>query len=76
MNTPLVRTTVRLEPGLKKSLELKAVELNVTFQDLFNQALKIYLRQASRQKAKRLVFAAQDLGVPLDRLTREDLYAD
>ncbi|PIR61922.1 MAG: hypothetical protein COY81_01845 [Candidatus Pacebacteria bacterium CG_4_10_14_0_8_um_filter_43_12] len=29
-----------------------------------------------KTKPKKLIFLAQDLGVPLDNLTREDIYSD
>lgn len=73
---PLSRTTVRLHPQLKKAAETKALELDITFQDLFNDALHAYLKDLSHKKAKKIVFHSQDLGVPLDNLTREDIYAD
>jgi hypothetical protein len=72
----LTRTTVRLEPTLKKAAELKALELDMTFQDLFTQALKTYLDKTNKKKAQKLIFMSQPMGAPLDNLTREDLYAD
>jgi hypothetical protein len=70
------RTTVRLEPSLKKEAELKALELNLSFQSLFSEALRAYLRSARKKKAKRIIFHAQSLGDPTPDLTREDFYAD
>jgi len=72
----LQRTTVRLEPILKKELEAKAFELNLTFQDIFTQALKNYLHQKNKAKAQKIVFLTQPLGKKLVNLTREELYAD
>jgi hypothetical protein len=72
----LTRTTVRLPEPLKKAAVTKALELNITFQDLVSQALSSFLNQMSRKKAKKIVFPSHDLGVPLDNLTREDYYAD
>jgi hypothetical protein len=72
----LIRTTIRLKAPLKQAAEKKALELNVSFQTLLHQALESYLKHESRRKAQRIVFHAQDLGVPLDKLSREDIYAD
>lgn len=72
----LQRTTVRLEPTLKKAAERKALELDITFQDLFSEALRQYLQKKAFTKAKKLVFHTQSLGTPLDNVSREDLYAD
>ncbi len=72
----LTRTTVRIEPGLKKAIQAKALELNINFQTLFNQALRTYLDQLAQHKAEKLVFKSRDLGIPLNNLSREDIYAD
>jgi hypothetical protein len=72
----LIRTTIRLEPVLKKSAEMKAVELDMSFQELCAQALAEFLDKSAQEKATKLTFLAQPLGEPLDHLTREDLYAD
>jgi len=72
----LIRTTVRLNPPLKKAAEMKALELNITFQALLERAVEKYLQYESSQKAKKLVFKSRSMGSPLDDLTREDIYAD
>ena len=72
----LTRTTVRLQPPIKKAAEIKALELNISFQTLLNQALELYLRLESNKKAKKIVFNTKDIGFSLDNLTREDIYAD
>ncbi len=72
----LQRTTVRLHPHLKKAAERKALELDITFQSLLEKALDLYLKQASRRTARKIVFKDRNLGVPLDQLDRETIYAD
>jgi len=70
----LVRTTLRLEENLKNTAERIALEENITLQDIFNRALKIYLEKEHRKKAKKIVFKTHNLGEPLDNLTRVDYY--
>ncbi|HEX7017540.1 MAG TPA: hypothetical protein VF209_01375 [Patescibacteria group bacterium] len=72
----LSRTTVRLRPQLKKAAELKALNLNLTFQALLEKALEMYLSQESRRQAKKIVFHARSVGTYPETLTREDIYAD
>lgn len=72
----LTRTTVRLTPQLKRAAEAKALELNLTFQAVLSQALELYLSAEGRRKTKRIIFRERNLGVPLDNLNRDDLYAD
>lgn len=72
----LSRTTVRIPPQLKKAAEMLAIENDVSFQDLFQDALETYLKKNSQRKAKKIVFQAKNLGIPLDDLSREDIYAD
>ena len=70
----LVRTTLRLDPRLKKEAERKAFEANITFQELFNRALEEYLDKKARVKAKKIVFKTHNLGEALDNLTRRNYY--
>lgn len=72
----LVRTTLRLKENLKKGAERKALEDDVSFQDIFNRALEEYLQKSARKRAKRLVFRTHDLGESLDNLTRDNFYSD
>jgi hypothetical protein len=74
--TPLVRTTVRLPQQLKKSADHKAIELDISFQDLVEQAIASFLQEKNRIKAKEIVFISKDIGAPLDNLTRADYYDD
>lgn len=70
----LVRTTLRINENLKKSAELKALEMNSTLQDIFNKALAQYLEQDAKIKAKKIIFKTHNLGEPLDNLKRADFY--
>lgn len=72
----LVRTTLRIKEHLKKSAELKALQENITLQDIFNRALGEYLEKGARKKAKGITFRTHHLGEPLDNLTRDDFYPD
>ena len=72
----LVRTTIRLEKQLKKEAEDLAHERATTFQKLMNDAVRHYLLEKDRGKAEQIVFHSVDLGVPLDNLTRDDIYGD
>ncbi len=71
----LVRTTLRINENLKKSAELKALQEDLSLQDIFNQALERYLEDDATNQAKRLVFKTHNLGKPLDNLTRADFYS-
>lgn len=70
----LVRTTLRIQDYLKKSAQRKALEEDTTLQNIFNKALESYLQNQAHKKAKKIVFKTFDLGVPLDNLTRDDIY--
>jgi hypothetical protein len=70
----LVRTTLRIKESLKKSAELKALQEDISLQDIFNRALEHYLEKEAKVEAKRLVFKTHDLGKPLDTLKRADYY--
>lgn len=70
----LIRTTLRLKENLKKAAEKKALQDDVTLQEVFNQALEDYLEKEAKKEAKRIVFKTHHLGKPLDNLTRDDFY--
>ena len=70
----LVRTTLRLKEHLKKSAEKKALQDDVTLQEIFNRALEDYLNKEAKKEAKKIVFKSYNLGEPLDNLTRDDIY--
>ncbi len=72
----LTRTTIRIPPQLKRAAQEQALEEGISFQDLVNQTLRIYIQNKTVKKAKKIVFPTHDLGVPLDNLIREDFYAD
>ena len=70
----LTRTTLRLNTGLKLAAEKRATEEDRTLQSIFNDALEQYLNQKAQKTAKRIIFQTQDIGEPLDNLTRADFY--
>lgn len=70
----LIRTTLRINKGLKKNAERKALQDDVTLQEIFNRALEEYLEKEAKKEAKKIVFKTHNLGVPLDKLRRNDYY--
>lgn len=72
----LVRTTLRVKDNLKKAAEQKALQDDITLQEIFNRALEHYLQKEAKKEAKKIVFKTHDLGVPLDNLTRKDFYPE
>lgn len=70
----LIRTTLRIKEGLKKNAERKALQNDVTLQEIFNRALEEYLEKEAKKEAKKIVFRTHNLGVPLDKLRRADYY--
>lgn len=72
----LIRTTLRLKENLKKTAEKKALQDDVTLQEIFNRALEEYLEKEARREAKKIIFKTYHLGEPLDNLTRDDFYPD
>lgn len=72
----LTRTTIRLRPQIKKAAEIKAIELDITFQDLVEKAIEQLLVTLSHKKARQLVFKDRNIGATLDHLDREHIYAD
>lgn len=72
----LIRTTLRLKESLKKTAEKKALQDDVTLQEIFNRALEEYLEKDAKYEAKKIIFKTHHLGEPLDNLTRDDFYPD
>jgi len=70
----LVRTTLRLRRSLKKAAEMKALEENISLQEVFNRALESYMEREAEKSAKKIVFKTHHLGESLDNLTRDDFY--
>ncbi|MBI2021617.1 hypothetical protein HYS93_01890 [Candidatus Daviesbacteria bacterium] len=70
----LVRTTLRIREHLKRNAEKKALQDEVTLQEVFNRALEDYLEKDAKKEAKKIVFKTHDFGVPLDNLKRKDYY--
>ena len=71
-----VRTTLRIKENLKRSAEHKALQDDVTLQEIFNRALEDYLEKEAVKKAKKIIFRTHNLGEPLDNLTRDEFYPD
>ena len=71
----LVRTTLRINDNLKKSAEKKALQMDMTLQEIFNKALAQYLEHDAQKQAKQIVFKTHNLGEPLDNLQRTDYYS-
>ena len=72
----LIRSTLRLKEGLKKTAEKKALRDDVTLQEIFNKALEEYLEKDAHKEARTIIFKTHHLGEPLDNLTRDDFYQD
>ena len=72
----LVRTTLKIRKDLKKTAEKKAIEDDITLQELFNKALENYLNNKAKKEAKKIVFKTHHLGESLDNLTRSDYYTN
>ena len=72
----LIRTTLRIKENLKKSAEQKALQDDITLQEVFNRALEYYLQNEAKKEAKKIVFKTHDFGVPLDNLRRKDYYPE
>lgn len=70
----LIRTTLRLKENLKRTAERKALQDDVTLQEVFNLALEHYLENEAKTEAKKIVFKTHNLGKPLDNLRRADYY--
>ncbi len=76
MSDMLVRTSLRINENLKRIAEQKALNMHITLQDIFNDALAQYLEHDAQKQAKKIVFKTHDLGVPLDNLKRADYYSE
>lgn len=72
----LLRTTLRIKTDLKRAAEKKAMEENISLQDIFNLALEDFLKREAHKEAKSIIFKTHNLGEPLDNLTRDDFYPD
>lgn len=72
----MVRTTIRIEESLKKRADLQAIEDKTSFQAIVNRALEDKLTNTAKKKAKLLILPKFDLGIPLDNLTRDEIYGE
>ncbi len=70
------RTTLRLEPNLKKQVLALAAEQNTSMQAICNLALRNYLKTVAQKTATKILFKTHDLGTQLENLTRDDYYDD
>lgn len=71
----LVRTTVRLQADMKKAAEKQALEEDTTLQELLHRALTDYLVKSAKGRVRKFVLHTHNLGIPLDNLTRDDIYS-
>ncbi len=74
MKNLIARTTIRLDKELKYLVEKMALEQGIRQQDVIRNALRLYLRNRSRKEAKRIILPRHDLGVKLDKITRNMIY--
>lgn len=70
------RTTIRLDHQLEKEVKKTSLEIGLSFQEMVNLALKDYIKKTKTNKIKRIIFETKEMGVNLDNLTRDDIYAD
>jgi len=69
-----VRTTLKIEENLKTQAELKAVKERITLQDIFNNALRSYLREQTKKDVKKLVFHDKAIDKNMGNLSRNEIY--
>lgn len=75
----LIRTTLRIEKNLKKEVEKMAIERGLTFQYIFNEALRKAITQQNEKRLKtkqKLKFIVKDMGDMPNTLTRSFYYDD
>lgn len=70
------RTTIRLDQQLEKEVKKTSLEIGLSFQEMVNLALKDYIKKTKTNKIKKIIFETKEMGVNLDNLTRDDIYAD
>lgn len=46
----LIRTTIRLNPEVKKTAQIKAIEDGISFQELVHRAIRSYAKEFSNKK--------------------------
>lgn len=68
----MIRTTLRLKPELKKEAEMLALKGNMTFQELFNDALYDFLR--GKKRINKIVFYDKPISKKMNNLTRDEIY--
>ena len=70
----MTRTTIRLDPDLKYLVAKMALEQGVRQQDIISRAVREYVARKSRKQAHKFILPRHNLGVKLDRITRDDIY--
>lgn len=68
----MIRTSLRLKSELKKEAEIRALKENITFQELFNDALYDFLK--GKKRINKIVFNDKPISKKMDNLTRDDIY--
>lgn len=69
-----VRTTIRLDRGLKYLIAKMALNRGIKQQDIIKKAIREYLEKQGKVQAKKIMFPKHNLGVKLDKITRDDIY--
>ena len=72
----LVRTTIRLDPELKKKAQKLALEQDKSFQELIVEALDKYFEEEATKKAEEFFVPDFDLGKNINKLSRDDIYGE
>jgi hypothetical protein len=72
----MVKTTLRIQDGLKRAAQRQAIEEDTTLQDIFSRALEDYLQRTTTQKKRKINFITHDFGEPIDNLRRDDYYPE
>jgi len=68
------RTTLKIDTDLKLQAEIKALKENTTLQNIFNDALRIYLNEKAREDANALVFYDKPIDQNMGKLGRKEIY--
>lgn len=68
----MIRTSLRLKSELKKEAEIRALKENITFQELFNDALYDFLK--GKKRINKIVFNDKPISKKMNHLTRDDIY--
>lgn len=69
-----IRTTLRIEEHLKKAADKKAIDLNTTLQQIFNDALRAFIEGLNKKKADDLIFIDKPVDKRIGELKRSNYY--